>query len=95
MARLRPGMRNTKSAPRKRKKCEGCDGSGIRPYANLGREHKGPPPKGYIAVEKCDTCDKYPDDLAAAKAWGDDAHWQNDTSQAIAKPRLPKKLRRK
>jgi len=73
--------------------CEGCDGSGVRPNAT---QHAGPPPVGYTVIERCDTCMKYADDLEAAKAWGDDARWQNgdDISkgtiggdQAIARPR--------
>ena len=71
--------------------CEGCDGSGIRPWSNmqLPAGHAGPPPEGFVIVERCDTCDKFKDDLAAAQAWGDEARWQegNGTSQAIAKPR--------
>ena len=71
--------------------CEGCDGSGVRPYANMDHPHAGPPPEGFVIVEKCDTCDKYPDDLTAAQAWGTNARWQdgNGTSQAIAKPKPP------
>ena len=71
--------------------CEGGDGSGIRPYTNVDRPHAGPPPEGYVIVEKCDTCGKYPDDLSAAQAWGTDARWQdgNGNSQAIAKPKPP------
>lgn len=70
-------------------RCEGCDGSGIRPYSNHDRPHAGPQPEGFVIVERCDTCDKYPDDLEAAKAWGDDAQWQegHGTAQAIARPR--------
>src|ERR1035437_1840380 len=71
--------------------CDGCDGSGIRPWSNmqLHAGHAGPPSEGFVIVEKCDTCDKYPDDLAAAQAWGDEARWQdgNGTSQAIARPK--------
>jgi hypothetical protein len=75
--------------------CEGCDGSGVRPWANQSADmkncapHAGPPPEGHVIVERCDTCNTYPDDLEAAKAWGDDAQWQkgNGTAQAIARPR--------
>ncbi len=70
--------------------CEGCEKEtpGIRPYANFGNEHAGKPITGFVAVERCDTCNKYPDDLAAATAWGTEAQWQegNNTSQAICKP---------
>jgi hypothetical protein len=74
--------------------CDGCDGSGIRPDSNMpnGRPDVGPPPAGYTIIERCDACDKYQDDLFAAQAWGDDAHWQNGDQpgkpdQAIARPR--------
>lgn len=52
--------------------CDGCDGSGIRPDAtnHSGRQE----PKGYLVVEKCDTCNLYQHDLDAALAYGDDAH---------------------
>ena len=60
----------------------------------LSAGHAGPPPEGFVIVERCDACDKYPDDLAAAQAWGTDARWQegNGTSQAIAKPRTEKNV---
>ncbi len=61
--------------------CDGCDGSGIRPDST---QHGGPVPDGFVAVERCDTCQRFDDDLAAAKAWGTDAsEFQN---MAIAKP---------
>ena len=66
--------------------CEGCDGSGIRPDAT---PHAGSPPEGFVVIERCDTCQQHPDDLAAAAAWGTDARWQegNGTLNAIAKPK--------
>ena len=66
--------------------CDGCDGSGIRPDAT---PHAGPPPEGFVVIEKCDTCDKFADDLAAAQTWGTDARWQegNGTMNAIARPK--------
>ena len=66
--------------------CDGCDGSGIRPDAT---PHAGKPPEGYVVIERCDTCMKFPGDLEAATAWGDDAQWQygKGTVNAIAKPR--------
>jgi hypothetical protein len=69
--------------------CEGCNDTGIRPDAT---PHAGEPPEGFTVIERCDACDKYPDDLAAAQAWGDEARWQegNGTMQAIAKPRAKK-----
>lgn len=70
--------------------CDGCEAHapGIRPFSNQGEEHAGRPPHGYVAVERCDTCELYKDDLQAANAWGTEARWQKDngTSQAIAKP---------
>jgi hypothetical protein len=70
--------------------CEGCDNEtpGIRPHSNGDHGHAGDPPPGFVIVEKCDTCDKYPDDLEAAKAYGTGAQWQNGngTVQAICRP---------
>ena len=51
-------------------KCD-CD-NGIRPNS----ETNVPLPDGFIAVEKCDECDKYGNDLEAAKAFGDKARWE-------------------
>ena len=67
-------------------KCNSCGDTGIRPDSTT---HAGPLPEGFVAVERCDSCDRYADDLEAAKAWGDEARWQegNGTMQAIAKPR--------
>lgn len=71
--------------------CEGCDGNGIRPRTNNGKMIA--PPDGFVIVERCDSCGKYPDDLAAAKAWGTSAIWQaadHDWTciQAICRPPL-------
>ena len=56
--------------------CEGCDGSGIRwpatPSCVLPATDDG-----WFVVERCDTCQKYEDDLAAAEALFQDAHWTN------------------
>lgn len=44
--------------------CEGCDGSGIRAPA-----HPSCPvdcPTGWIIVERCDLCEKFPSDFEAA-----------------------------
>jgi len=47
-----------------KKLCEGCeDGKGVRDDALPGCFT---PPKGWRVVERCDTCDVYKDDLAAA-----------------------------
>lgn len=46
------------------KKCDGCDGTGIRPNST---NHSGVDiPDGYVVIERCDTCEKYEGDLAAA-----------------------------
>jgi hypothetical protein len=50
-------------------KCD-CD-NGIRPNSQTNV----PLPDGFIAVEKCDECDKYLTDLDAAKAFGGEAQW--------------------
>ncbi len=53
---------------------EGCDGSGIRFPA-------GPTcamydlPTGWVFVERCDYCERYPDDLAAAEMLCEEAVW--------------------
>jgi hypothetical protein len=48
--------------------CDGCDNNcGIRPDST---PHSGQLPAGFVAVERCDICQKYPDDHAAAVAWG-------------------------
>lgn len=70
--------------------CEVCDKQtpGILPYIATDGHHAGPPPDGFIVVQRCDACTRYSDDLAAASAWGTDARWQegNDTAQAICRP---------
>lgn len=67
-------------------KCDGCDGSGVRPDST---DHAGEPPAGFVSVERCDSCQKFRDDLEAAKAWGLDARWMggNGTETAIARPK--------
>ena len=50
-----------------RRLCEGCDGSGIRAPAEPAcriSALRGP----WIVVERCDVCERYSDDLAAALA---------------------------
>lgn len=46
--------------------CEACGGSGIRcpaePSCSLPDL-----PVGWVVVERCDLCERYPDDLAAAE----------------------------
>lgn len=51
---------------RRTKRCPGCPGNGIRcpatPSCRLPRL------QGWTVVERCDTCERYPNDLAAAAA---------------------------
>lgn len=54
--------------------CEGCDGSGIRPFADNNKFIA--PPNGFVVVERCDICERFDNDLAAAKAFGTSAIWQ-------------------
>lgn len=61
--------------------CETCDGSGI--LTDCGGHLD--PPEGYTIIQRCDRCERYPDDLAAAEAWGFDARC--DACGAIARPR--------
>ena len=45
--------------------CEGCGGTGLRLPATPSCEIQGPD-HPWICVEKCDTCDRFEDDLAGA-----------------------------
>jgi len=54
-------LKNTRS------RCDACDGSGTRAPASPSCTIAAPGPL-WIAVERCDACEKYPDDLAAALA---------------------------
>jgi hypothetical protein len=51
---------------RKARSCPGCSGNGIRSPATPSC--RLPRLKGWTVVERCDTCQRYPDDLAAAAA---------------------------
>lgn len=54
--------------------CAGCDGSGIRaPAEPLCALPLGGP--DWIVVERCDHCERYTDDLAAAQHVSTDASW--------------------
>lgn len=58
--------------------CERCDplAPGVRPSVKPSCAFKQHPvPAGFMIVERCDTCSLYPDDLAAAKAFGSEARW--------------------
>lgn len=52
---------------KRKSKCWGCDGSGIRVGATA---HSGlPVPRGYTVIERCDSCNKFRSDAAAAHAY--------------------------
>jgi hypothetical protein len=46
--------------------CEGCDGDGVR--APAAPSCTLPIPDGWIVVERCDSCQRYADDVQAAKS---------------------------
>lgn len=48
--------------------CEECGGTGHMPI--ITRANGEPIPEGYIGFERCDACQKYDSDLAAATAYG-------------------------
>lgn len=50
---------------RRATKCEGCGGTGIRAPASPSCRIEIPA-RHWIVVEKCNTCDLFPDDLSAA-----------------------------
>lgn len=54
--------------------CEGCDGSGIRapaePLCAVPMDATD-----WIIVERCDYCDRYSDDLVAARQVSIEARW--------------------
>jgi hypothetical protein len=54
--------------------CEGCDGSGVRCPAEPSCAIPELPP-GWVVVERCDYCERYPNDLAAAEVVCTDAKW--------------------
>lgn len=71
--------------------CEGCDGTGIRAPATplCALEMPGP---GWIVVERCDTCCKYPSDEVAARARYDVVRvvlCANGAEHVIALPDVP------
>jgi hypothetical protein len=54
--------------------CENCDGSGIR--APVAPSCPLPDcPEGWVVVERCDYCDRYPDDLEAASVIFAEVRW--------------------
>jgi hypothetical protein len=48
--------------------CEGCKGDGIRCPAGPSCDLPEIEGTDWVVVEKCDTCDRFPDDLSAAGA---------------------------
>lgn len=58
---------------RRAKGCAGCPGAGVRcpatPSCRLPRL------RGWTVVERCDTCARYPNDLAAAAALFQTVKW--------------------
>lgn len=82
-----PGLPASDSAARPGG-CRGCAHSpvpGVRPDAG---DDESPPP-GFVIVERCDECEAYPDDLAAAAAYGADARWVEDGESVYAVCRPP------
>jgi hypothetical protein len=57
----------------KAKRCPGCQGNGIRCPATPSCQL--PQLKGWTVVERCDTCQRYPNDLAAATALFQKVKW--------------------
>ena len=76
--------------------CEGCDGSGIRapaePSCVIAEEAAG-----WTVVERCDACELYADDLAAAARVFEQIKWVQCTEggwHAIGKTRRVQASRR-
>jgi hypothetical protein len=81
---------------RRAKCCAGCRGNGIRcpatPSCRLPRL------QGWTVVERCDTCERYPNDLAAAAALFLTVKWvtcANGGLHAVGKDPLGARPRRK
>ena len=58
---------------RKGKRCAGCPGHGVRCPATPSPRLPGL--RGWTVVERCDMCDRYPNDLAAAAALFQTVKW--------------------
>lgn len=75
-------------------KCEGCDGSGVRAPALPSCRIEVP--RGWTIVERCDTCELFESDLAAAQARFRYARWvicANGGEHAIGRrPRVTRRL---
>lgn len=59
-----------------------CDG--IREDSDPGFTPDPPVPHGYVIVERCDSCNRYDNDLDAARVWGDDAKWHGTGRAKVA-----------
>ncbi len=55
--------------------CEGCDGHGVRYPAEPSCSFLPGNVVDWVLAEKCDTCDRCPDDLAAAERVFCEAKW--------------------
>lgn len=55
--------------------CEGCDGSGIRCPATPSCQLREADLAGWTIIERCDTCERYPDDLSAGAALFREVRW--------------------
>jgi hypothetical protein len=67
--------------------CEGCDGSGIRAPASPSCDIDAAVEPWIVVVERCDACERFKDDLAAALAAFRAARWvycRSGGSHAIA-----------
>ena len=83
-------VEDPEAEPEEPQKCEGCEDRGVtfltRPLSFL--------PSGFTPVFRCHRCKRYDDDLAAAEAWGEDAHWMVNPNTgshlAIARAKVEK-----
>ena len=75
--------------------CDGCNGTGVRTPASPSCRIDMPAGP-WVVVEKCDSCDLYPDDLSAALATFRIAGWfrcESGAEHALAHART--RLRRR
>ena len=73
--------------------CEGCDGTGIRWPAQPLCLVPGIEGTSLVVIERCDTCEVYPDDLAAAVTLFENVKWvqcPNGGSHAVGDGRRNK-----
>lgn len=55
--------------------CEGCDGTGIRSPATPSCQIREVDPSLWTIVERCDMCEVFSDDAAAAKQLFSNVRW--------------------